>query len=171
MRLRRVLRGFFFSPVLGAMLLLGLVCFSTASFAQSRTISVYGVQLYCNDSIGRPVPFYVDDFAAQSYGGAFAVPDSPTGPAIVVSLSTLRNVPPLSAFMIVFHECGHVALPIGIGAGSPNQELNADCFAIREMRRFGLINNMRDFEEAVAYVSSFHGQGPYRRQNAFNCLN
>lgn len=158
----------FISMLLGS---LALVMVSTPSVAQQPSIYLYGVELWCNDSNGYRVPIYDDPQSAaiaRSYGGGVATRDA-YGSRIALDPATMNSVPRLSAFMIFFHECGHVALPFGIGVGSPEQEANADCFAIRMMRDFGLIGNWSQFNEAVAYASGGHGMNA-RVSNMYNCI-
>jgi hypothetical protein len=142
--------------------------------AQSYVYVLYGTPLSCTATTGQPVRIFVNEFALQ-FGGGVAVHDPNHGPTITLSPSVMASVPPLSAFMIFYHECAHLALPFGVGVGTPSQERNADCYAIRAMRSHGLINNWQQFRQAVVYADSIsHGGGfgltSSRVQSMYNCI-
>ncbi|HAS8165124.1 TPA: hypothetical protein I7709_20880, partial [Vibrio vulnificus] len=81
-------------------------------------ISVHGVPISCKASNGQQVPFFDDPqsaHAATQLGGARA--DFVPGMGYRISLSPqfMSSLPPLGALFTVYHECAHVALPMGVG--------------------------------------------------------
>ncbi len=132
-------------------------------------VNVHGIPVYCTASTGQPVPFYFTN-AAMASGGGHASMHPTFGASIRLAPATLNTIPPLSAVMVVFHECAHVALPMGIGLASPAQEFNADCYAIQTMANLNLVYDQATFNQAVAYVAGF-SNGQARVAAMWNCLN
>jgi len=153
-----------------------LFLLATPAQAQTQSPSYYinyrGVPINCTAANGVPVAFHFDYYGAQlarSYGGGFATYDR-TGPKIALDLNYLNSMHPLAAFLIVYHECAHLALPMGVGLASPYQERNADCYAIRAMRNHGLINNWNDFRYAISSVPMRHPLDQQRLTGMANCI-
>lgn len=160
-----------------AILLLTLYSFGPASkvAAQSYQIQYRGYPIWCTAYGGVPVRIWTDAQSgamAQQHGGGFAMAQTPTSePVILLDLTTLNGIPVRSAFMLIYHECAHLALPIGVGVGSSVSERNADCHAILSMRSAGLVRNWQEFGEAVAYASSLpHGISSGRISAMQQCL-
>lgn len=157
-----------------AMFLLVIITGSVS--AQQYEVNVHGVPISCTASNGRLVPFYADMNAARlarQLGGARADYSPKYGYTIALDLSFMNSLPPLGAFFAMYHECAHVALPMGVGLASPRQERNADCHAVRSMRAHGLIRSLNEFNEAMSAVVQ-SGGGHYidnqRIRAAANCL-
>lgn len=130
------------------------------AFAQSYSINIHGVPLSCTANNGQLVPIFTDPHsaaAAAPLGGARA--DWLPGSGYRISLHTgmLSQTSPRAAIMVFFHECGHVALPNGVGLNSPYQEANADCWAARQMVQTGFLTSHQEFQEAVQYVIQIGG--------------
>jgi hypothetical protein len=138
---------------------------------------LYGVTLSCKANSGQIVPLLLSERAVKLGGGAYAHFDSTRGPSIMFSQAYLQTLPRLGVFFVFYHECAHVALPIGIGLGTTAQEVNADCYAVREMRNAGLLTSWQDFNEAISVVKNMAGSamghlpGPERVKAAAECLN
>lgn len=156
--------------------LLGYI-FCASAYGQDwvTSVKVYGVPLSCTSSIGNLVPLKVTDDAIAKGGGGYASIDPLKGASILLSPSYLEKLPRVAAFFLFYHECAHVALPFGIGLASVSQEGNADCYAVREMRKAGLINSWRTFAEAVDGIKKLPGDashipGPERISAAASCV-
>ncbi|WCE32293.1 hypothetical protein [Vibrio sp. SCSIO 43137] len=156
--------------ILGAVLY--LMSFSSLSNPYYQ-IFVHGVPISCTASNGQQVPFFDDPQSAQAaiqLGGARA--DFVPGMGYRISLSPqfMNSLSPLGALFTVYHECAHVALPMGVGLNSPMQERNADCYAVQMMQAHGLINNFQQFQSAMSAISK-HGVMDINRVNAMaQCL-
>jgi hypothetical protein len=141
--------------------------------AQSYQISPYGFPLNCTSNNGAQVAFYMTD-QAMSTGGGFATYQN-GWPVIYLSPTVLSSLPQRAALFLIFHECAHHALPLGVGLGSSTQETNADCFAAQQMVSFGIISNAQEFQQAMAQLAqlpataSGHPPGQFRVNNAANC--
>lgn len=156
-------------------MLMHAILISSAS-AQQYEVNVHGVPVTCTASNGRLVSFYADINAARlarQLGGARADYLPGYGYAIALDLDFMNSLPPLGAFFAMYHECAHVALPMGVGLASPRQEQNADCHAVRSMRAQGLIRSLSEFNEAMTAVIQ-SGGGHYidnqRINAAASCL-
>lgn len=151
-----------------------LFCLFVASAsAQTPVMNYNGAPISCMSSLGTPALFYFDPQAAAlatNSGGGYATINH-TGAHIALNLQQLNSMPVLSAFMVIYHECAHVNLPFGVGLGTPAQELNADCHAIRTMRDQGLITNWNDFSQAMTQLSMMHSPMTVARiQNMQQCI-
>lgn len=68
------------------------------------------------------------------------------------------------------HECAHHGLPPGM-----NSEMNADCFAIRQMRNYGIITSYAQLQAFAVELRNLPGSptghlpGPLRAQHIANC--
>ena len=135
--------------------------------AQYLQISVWGQPITCKASNGQQVLFFDNPAAADAarqLGGARADWTPQYGYTIALDPQYMNSLPRLGALFVVYHECAHVALPFGVGLGSPTQELAADCHAIRFMRAHGLINNWTDFEQAMTAIYVAGGAHAANRQ-------
>lgn len=147
-----------------------------AASAQQYVVNVFGIPISCTASNGQQVPFFTDPQAAQAarqLGGARADYSPQYGFTIALDPQFMNSLPRLGALLTLYHECAHVALPMGVGLMSPMQERNADCYAIRWMRNNGLIGSWADFEQAMsAVIVSGGGHNiDYQRINAMSqCL-
>jgi hypothetical protein len=135
-------------------------------------IYVHGIPISCTGSNNQQVLFY-DHFgaaiAAKQSGGARADFTPNFGYTIALDPRFMNSLPPLGALFTVFHECGHVALPMGVGVMSPSQEINADCFAINSMKANGLIKSTNDFNQAMSAVI-LSGGGHNMSQQRINAI-
>lgn len=144
---------------------------------QQTVVSIFGTSVYCRASNGQLVPIFDDVHAAaaaRSSGGARADFSNQNGFTIAVDPYFMNSLPRLGAFMVFYHECAHVALPMGVGLNSPSQERNADCAAIRFMVSRGLIKSWGDFQEAMSPVivnGWGHGIDINRINHMASCLN
>jgi hypothetical protein len=150
-------------------------CVTSFALAQQTTVIVHGIPLTCQASNGQQVPFFFDPNAAAAarvMGGARADYSPRYGFTIAIDPQYIAQLPRLGALFVVFHECAHVALPMGVGLLSPMQERNADCHAIRSMRQMGFINSWNDFQQAMSalFVSGGgHGVDPARVNAMVRC--
>lgn len=137
-------------------------------------IKIHGVPISCTADGGKKVPLIISD-QARKWGGGYAHTDPVKGPTLMLSPTYLNTLPRLAAFNLFYHECAHLALPMGVGLGNPEQEKKADCYAVREMRKHGLISSWEDFKEATAYLRTLkatgkgHRPGPERVKMAARC--
>lgn len=152
--------------------LLLLLSVGTPALAQSTSTEISGVSVNCTDSSGRLVPIYWTDDAIRLGGGAYAQIVPGNGPSILLSPTYFRNINRLEALFTMFHECSHLALPIGVGLLSPSQERNADCHAVKEMQRRGLLPSWRAFNSAMQSISAslVHAPNKDRIKQAAECL-
>lgn len=143
--------------------------------AQSFHVNIHGYPFSCVANNGQQVPIFTDWNAAQAaapLGGARADFSPQFGYTIALNVQMLSQTPPLAAVMVFFHECGHVALPPGVGLNSPHQERNADCWAAKQMVQQGYIKNYQDFMQAVTYViqiGGMNGMTQSRINHMWNC--
>lgn len=142
--------------------------------AQMFEVFVAGIPVNCTSHYGEPVAIFSDDSVYQNIGIASRIQGG--RPIMVLSPTFMNQIPPQAAVFWFAHECAHHALPIGIGTQNRQAELNADCFAIRNMRNWGLIRNRRDFEAVISTVvgmagTSMHLPGPSRARLLWDCLN
>ncbi|HBH89091.1 hypothetical protein [Ponticaulis sp.] len=141
----------------------------------SSSINIAGLNFYCNANNGARVPIYFTENAWRG-GGAMAGIDPYRGFYIDVSPNYLYSLNQYAAAYVFLHECAHVALPFGVGLASPSQEMNADCYAIRQMRNLRLINNPYEFNAAVSAVANMPGSpaghlpGPARIRHLAQCI-
>lgn len=140
--------------------------------AGQNEVVIHGIPLSCTASSGQLASLTLSEKAREYAGGRAIL--SP-GPNIMLSPSYLNGMPPLSAFFLFYHECAHLALPIGVGALSPKKESYADCYAIKKMREHGLVKSWEEFSEATAYLRTLtaskkgHLPGPERVKDAAKC--
>lgn len=148
----------------------------TVSAHAQDSVQIHGGTLSCRANNGTIVPLVISEKAIQ-YSGGFASIDAIHGTSIMLSPTFLNGLPRLAALHLFYHECGHVALPSGVGLGTHAAEKNADCYAVKEMRRAGLITSWQDFTEAMTLARSLpassmgHLPGEERVNAAAQCLN
>ena len=136
-------------------------------------MNIYGESFSCTSSNGNLARLAWSE-EANKWAGGLAVQGEL--PSIMLSPTYVKNIPKLSAYFLFLHECGHVALPSGIGSNSPDSETNADCFAAKEMRKAGLITSWKEFNDALAFTytlpgsGSTHLPGPERVLAAAKCV-
>lgn len=139
--------------------------------AQSWDIDIHGHTVSCTASNGQVVPIYTDPAAAHAaapLGGA-RVDLTPQGYQMGLNLPMLSNAAPRAAMFVFMHECGHAALPMGVGLNAPDQEQNADCWAMQQMVALGYVQEPADFVEDVSYIVQIGGWGQQTR-NRINAL-
>lgn len=132
-----------------------LIGASTKVFAEYPIIYMHGKPVSCTASNGQTVLFYDNPAAAQAarqMGGARADFTQQFGYTIALDPSFMNSLPFLGAIFSAYHECAHVALPMGVGLGSPSQERNADCYAAQAMKAHGYIKSWKDFNEAMSAI-------------------
>ena len=157
-------------------MLLLLVSIHSKVYAEYAQIYVHGVRLSCTASNGQTVLFYDHPAAAEAarqLGGARADFTPQYGYTIALDPQLMNNLPFLGAIFVVYHECAHVALPMGVGLMSPSQERNADCYAIQAMRNHGYINSRDDFNQAMSAVivsGGAHSMSQQRINAIAQCL-
>lgn len=139
--------------------------------AQNVSYSIYvgGVSLYCRSYFGEPVAIMVDHAADGSIGVASRSFNGQ--PYMVLGPGYLNRVPALAAQFWFLHECAHHALPPNM-----NNEPNADCFAVRNLRDLGLVWDLYQLQGMLQSIyvlpgSHSHLPGPARAQHIYNCLN
>jgi hypothetical protein len=153
-------------------LLFYLLVGSFNMYAQYPLVHIQGVPVSCTASNGQTVLFYDHPAAAQAakqLGGARADFTPQYGYTIALDPQLMNNLPFLGALFVVYHECGHVALPMGVGMMSQFQEKNADCYAVQAMRSHGYINSWSDFNKAMSAVI-MSGGGHYMSQQRINSI-
>lgn len=146
--------------------------FSSGLHAEYSVVYVHGQPVSCTASNGQQVLFYDHQgaaMAARQMGGARADFTPQFGYTIALDPDFMNRLPRLGALFAVFHECGHVALPMGVGLASPAQERNADCYAVRTMRQYGILNSWDDFNEAMSAVVT-SGGGHAMTQQRINAM-
>lgn len=155
--------------IVGVLFFLPLKC----AFA---AVEVHGENLSCFDASGIAVPILFSDAAIPLGGGAYAS-TGPNGPSIMLSPKYMDGLSRQAAIFVFFHECAHVALPIGIGLGSSSQETTADCYAANEMGRKGFIKTWAEFADAMGAITNApgsakgHPPGKERIVRASACVN
>lgn len=151
---------------------------TSTSHAQTEvwqfSLDVYGTELSCLAPNGTRVPLMLTERAIALGGGGYA--EIKNGQmSILLSPTYMTKIGKMAATFTFFHECAHLALPIGVGLLNEEQESNADCYAISEMRKKGLISSWVDFSKSVEAVrqlpasSKGHHSGPVRIANAARC--
>lgn len=152
-----------------------IFCMVGAAFAQTYTVNVQGLPITCKAWNGQQVPFFSDPNAAAAarlLGGARADFTPGFGYSIALDPVYMNQLSQLGALFVMFHECAHVALPMGVGMGSAMAERNADCHAVHTMKMMGFIQNWNNFAQAMSalYVSGgAHGVDPARVNAMAGC--
>lgn len=127
-------------------------------------VHVGGVPMYCTAANGKPVALYIDPNVNQYIGLA----NTSNGvPYILLGPGFFNSVPPKVGQFWFLHECAHHVVG--------GNEAAADCFAIRDMKKLGLITHPSQAQTLLMQVSQMPGSnvhlpGPQRAQNIYNCL-
>ncbi|GAB2191081.1 hypothetical protein [Sessilibacter sp. MAH2] len=134
--------------------------------------SVRGASMPCTSFAGELVPF-VANYATPGIGNPGMAARTYNGqPYIYINPNVTDPLPDLIVQFWFAHECAHHALPPHL-----NSEINADCFAVRNLRNIGLVNNAQQVQWMFEYLSGLPGSmmghlpGPARAQNIYQCLN
>ncbi len=135
--------------------------------AQAYQINVGGLPMSCSSFAGEPVMIIVNPnlqnvgVAHRNYYGA---------PAIELNPYVMSSFSPLVQQWWFGHECAHHGLPPQM-----NTETNADCFSVRQLRQYGILNNPQQLMAFQYELSMLPGSpmghlpGPMRAQNIINC--
>ncbi|MEI7774255.1 MAG: hypothetical protein WCK17_05735 [Verrucomicrobiota bacterium] len=136
-----------------------ILSFSSIAFAQEMNTSIrmHGMKLSCFGENGQPVPVAFDEKAMELGGGGYAWFDPNRGKAIIFSEKFVNSISKLNALFLFYHECAHAALPIGVGLATKEQEMNADCYAVAQMRKYGLMPTWKEFSEAMSVWANSPG--------------
>jgi hypothetical protein len=130
-------------------------------------VNVRGVPMYCQSYFGEPVAVYLN-YQLDNVGVATRQVNG--APVLIVNPNVTNLFSDLVTQWWFAHECAHHALPPNL-----NSETNADCFAVRELRRVGLLYTPEQLY-AFAYElrnlpgsAMGHLPGPIRAQNIAQC--
>lgn len=154
-----------------------VISISNIAFGEevNTSVRIHGVELSCIDETGHPIPVLFDEKAMQLGGGGYTWFDKNRGNTIILSQKFANSISKLNAQFLFYHECAHAALPIGVGLGTDKQEINADCYAVVQMRKYGLLPTWKEFSEAMSVWANSPGDlkghlpGPLRLAAAANC--
>lgn len=147
-------------------LLLLLAMFSSALWSQSTyRVDIGGIPVHCEDHTGRPVLF-VPNYQLQDVGRALPSHNPMQPPIIELNPNVLAS---LSLRMQLFwyaHECAHHAIG--------NDEILADCWAVRRMRDQGYLApwQVPELQQQIVHTSGSiwgHLPGPLRAQHFGRC--
>lgn len=158
------IRTLFCGLVLGT----SLIGYSVPAQSQmsSWSVNVRGINMNCTASDGQPVLIVIDP-TLDNVGFA-----SVMGTTRVIQLNpnVVANFSDRVAQFWFAHECAHHALPPAM-----NSETNADCFAIRQMRFFGILKHPAELNAFSWELRNLPGSpmghlpGPLRAQNIAMC--
>jgi len=144
-----------------------LILCSTLFFSNTALAQQPG---QCLSNQNYPVP-YIIDYNLNNVG--IATTDNYGNPIIVMNPNILNQFPSLAKEFWFAHECAHHALPPW-----ENSEINADCYAVRNMLYNGLLQNpaaVNQFFNSIAQlpgsVWTGHLPGPARVQAMHVCIN
>jgi hypothetical protein len=138
------------------------------AMAQSYQANVRGLMMSCTSYYGEPVMIIVND-TLPDLGVAHRNYDD--APAIELNPRATRLFSAIVAQWWFLHECAHHAL-----SPSANNETSADCFAIRQLRDYGLLQSpvqLREFQQQLSGLEGTrmgHLPGPLRVQNLIDCV-
>jgi hypothetical protein len=130
-------------------------------------VTVRGVPMYCQSYFGEPVAVYLN-YQLNNVGVATRQMNG--FPVIVINPNVTNWYSDLVTQWWFAHECAHHALPPEM-----NSESNADCFAVRELRRVGLLFTPAQLNAFVYELADLPGSpmghlpGPMRAQNIASC--
>ena len=159
--------------LLATLCLAGLLALAGMSEARAQMIgpryevNVRGVRMDCRSFRGEPVAIFLNPrlqnvgVAHRQYGGQ---------PAIVINPTVTNRYSDIVAQWWFAHECAHHALP-----PMANNETNADCFGIRELRRVGLLHSSWQLQAFARELRSLPGSpmghlpGRIRARNVVGC--
>ncbi|MFA0690597.1 hypothetical protein [Vibrio splendidus] len=128
-------------------------------------VHVGGVPMYCTAANNQPVQLYIDPNVNQYIGLA----NTSNGvPYILLGPGFFNSVPPKVGQFWFLHECAHHVVG--------GNEAAADCYAIRDMKKLGLLTHPSQAQTLLKQVSQMPGSnvhlpGPQRAQNIYYCLN
>lgn len=129
--------------------------------AESSNILIHGKNITCKTPTNKVVLFYdTGSFArfAKKVGGADGGFTPQFGYTISVDPETLKALPYQAGIFTVYHECAHIAMPrMKVGESKPAQEKQADCYALKAMKKDGHFGNWPDFKKAMQAVVSIKG--------------
>ncbi len=146
------------------LVLLFVSSFSNALEGPYESIYIGGVSMHCTTAQNQRAAIYIDpsvnDYIGIAYNNGF--PNIHLGPGF------FNSVPGVVGQFWFLHECAHHVV------GS--NEANADCFAIRNMRNLGLMNNHNQVSALISQMHHLQGSytrlpGPQRVLNVLNCFN
>ena len=149
--------------ILNTFLIVSFLSFipNTPTFAQAPST--------CRSFQGVIVP-YIPDPSLNNVG--IATQDNMGRRIIVMNPNILNQFPSLARQFWYAHECAHHAL------NPPrNNEMNADCFAVQNLRFLGMMVNPFHVDQLLQSISSLPGNagtghlpGPARRNLLITCL-
>lgn len=128
--------------------------------------NVGGALMSCNDNTGKPVVLIVNN-GINDVGQAF-----PGTQVIHMNGNVLDQLPYSVVQFWYAHECAHHALYYP----SNQSESASDCWAVKALRGFGLINNQYQLQQLVNTMLPLAGDmshlpGPQRAQLIKQCWN
>ncbi|MFT4978274.1 MAG: hypothetical protein ACI8S6_004182 [Myxococcota bacterium] len=131
------------------------------------SVNVGGIPLNCRSFAGEPVAIFLNPglnnigVASRHNSGA---------PIIEINPNVINRYSSIVAQWWFAHECAHHAMTPAM-----NSENNADCFAIRQLRQFGLLQNPTQLQTFYYELSSLPGSssghlpGPARVEHITRC--
>lgn len=130
-------------------------------------MTLRGLPVYCNNYQGQRVAFF-SDRTLNNIGVASKIGNSPY---IVMNPIVTNQFSDLVTLWWVAHECGHHAIPPHL-----NNEQNADCYAIRALKSYGLVNNVNQLQSFAIELRNLQGSlktghlpGPARANHIARC--
>jgi len=151
-------------------MLLAVGVFTFQASAQKRIDSSFPP---CFDVMGRPVSVYETE--DESNGPAYAMVYQGQ-PSIFLNSAQLNEIASSKeTIKFVFqHECGHCALGhIYANSGivkTNRQELDADCYAAKQMKRLGIFSNDAIRDMGLFGADLHHPNGILRAANIRRCF-
>lgn len=132
-------------------------------------LAVSADPLPCISFSGVPVP-YIPNPMLNNVGVAHTMQNGQ--PVIVINPNVVSPLPEFVRQFWYAHECAHHALnPMN------NSEINADCYAIKALRNYGIISNPQQIGLLLNYISGLAGNsmtghlpGPARAQSIYACF-
>lgn len=129
-------------------------------WADDTRVNIDGMSVQCEALNRMPVSFSEKAIKTKNATPINARFFPMFGYQIGYDPSYIKQLPPLAAVFSIYHECAHVALPIGLTAGDFAVEHEADCFALTEMKKAGFLkslNQLKPFLIPLANKSLPHG--------------
>jgi len=137
--------------------------------AWSLPVLAQNQPLPCRSYQGYPVRYIADP---QLNNVGVATTDGYGNPVIIMNPNVVNSFPPLARQFWFAHECAHHAM-----APNMNNETNADCFAVRNLRSIGMMRSRRDIDDMLDSISRLPGNimtghlpGYARAANMYACL-
>lgn len=132
------------------------------------SVNVRGLQMNCTSNAGEAVAIAIDP-TLNNVGIANRMMNGL--PIIVFNPNVVGRFSNIVAQWWFAHECAHHALP-----GYLNSETNADCFAVRQLRDFGILRNAYQLQRLAMELSTLPGSpatghlpGPLRSRRVVDC--